>query len=31
MDRYMFSKTANTNREKVERRTFDMGEAAVER
>ena len=31
MDRYMFSKTANTNGENLERRTFDMGEAEVER
>ena len=31
MDRYMFSKTANTNGENVERRTFDMGETEVER
>jgi hypothetical protein len=31
LDRYMFSKTANTNGENVERRTVDMGEADVER
>jgi hypothetical protein len=31
MDRYMFSNTASTNGENVERQTFDMGEAEVER
>jgi len=31
MDRYMLSKTANMNGENVERHTFDMGEACVER
>lgn len=31
MDRYMFSKTSNTNGENFERRTLDMGEMEVER
>lgn len=31
MDRYMFSKTADTNGENLERRTFDMGATEVER
>jgi hypothetical protein len=31
MDRYMFSKTSNTNGANVERCTFDMGEVEIER